>query len=105
MKLITPEFIETMKDYPLGSQEDEANPLIVAKFFDPCGSGTWYILEYDPEENLAFGFVTGLKNDELGFIELKEIESIVRPGGLTIERDLYWKPKPLSEIKGAESHI
>jgi hypothetical protein len=100
MKLITQEFEELMKDYPLYSQEHESDPLVVAKFFDPCGSATWYILEYDPEQALAFSYVTGLQVDELGYTSLTELESIERPWGLTIERDSYFQPARLSKFKG-----
>lgn len=99
MKLITPEFEELMKDHPLYSQENEKDPLVIAKFFDPCGSATWYILEYDPVEAIAFCYVMGLGTDELGYTSLTELESIERPFGLTIERDLYFLQKRLSEFK------
>jgi len=54
MKLITKEFENLFKNYPLGSQEKEKDPLVIAKFFDPCGSATWYITEYDKEDKIAF---------------------------------------------------
>ena len=60
MKLITPEFEELFKDYPLYSQEHEKDPLIIAKLFDPVGSATWWITEYDPAEKIAFCYVIGL---------------------------------------------
>ncbi len=60
MKLITEEFELLFKDYPLYSQEHEEDPLIVAKLFDPCGSASWFLLEYDPVEKIAFGYVQGL---------------------------------------------
>ena len=99
MKLITEEFEELFKDYPLYSQEQEKDPLVVCKLFDPCGSATWYLLEYDPEEKIAFSYVTGMTADELGYVSLEELESIERPFGLTIERDLYFVQKRLSEVK------
>jgi len=55
MKLITAEFETLFAEYPLYSQEKEKDPLIVAKLFDPCGSATWYLTEYDPKEKIAFG--------------------------------------------------
>ena len=39
----------------------------------------------------------GLEN-EFGYFSLRELESIRGPFGLTIERDLYWTPKPIREI-------
>ncbi len=59
MKLISEEFEELFKDYPLYSQEHEKDPLVIAKLFDPCGSATWYLTEYDPAEKIAFGWVQG----------------------------------------------
>lgn len=98
MKLITEEFKRLFKDYPLYSQEHEEDPLIVAKLFDPVGSATWYLLEYDPVEKIAFSYVTGLHENEFGYVSLEELESIERPFGLTIERDLYFVQKRLSEV-------
>jgi len=79
MKLITEEFEALFKDYPLCLQEHEKDPLVVAKLFDPCGSASWYLLEYDPVEKIAFGYVTGMAADELGYISLIEMESITGP--------------------------
>jgi hypothetical protein len=98
MKLITEEFEELFKDYPLYSQEHEKDPKVITKLFDPCGSATWYLTEYDPLEKIAFGFVCGLQEDEFGYTSLVELESIERPFGLTIERDLYFVQKRISEF-------
>ncbi len=99
MKIVTEEFEELFKDYPLYSQEHESDPLVVAKLFDPVGSATWYLTEYDPVEKIAFCWVQGLQEDEWGYTSLIELESIERPFGLTIERDLYFVQKRLSEMK------
>lgn len=99
MQLITPELEALMADYPLYSQENETDPLVVAKFFDPCGSATWYMTEYDPVDCQGFGLVTGLGEEELGYFSINELQLIQRPFGLTIERDLHWKPKRLSEVR------
>ncbi len=60
MKIATKEFEALFKDYPLYSQEHEEDPLVVAKLFDPCGSATWLLTEYDSVEKIAFGYVMGL---------------------------------------------
>ena len=67
MKIVTEEFEELFKDYPLYSQEHEKDPLIVAKLFDPCGSASWFLLEYDSVEKIAFCWVQGLQEDESGY--------------------------------------
>ena len=99
MKLTTEEFKALFKNYPLYSQEHEKDPLVIAKLFDPCSAATWFLTEYDKKEKIAFSYVTGLASDEFGYVSLIELESIERPFGLTIERDLYFVQKPLSEVK------
>ena len=99
MKLITPEFEALFKDYPLYSQEDAEDPLIVAKLFDPCRSASWFLTEYDPAEKIAFSYVTDLVQDEIGYTSLIELESIERPFGLTIESEMHFVQKRLSEVK------
>ena len=51
MKIVTEEFEELFKEYPLYSQEHESDPLVIAKLFDPTGSTSWFILEFDPVED------------------------------------------------------
>jgi hypothetical protein len=82
----------------LYSQENESDPLVVAKLFDPCGSASWFLTEYDPVEKIAFGYVVGLQEDEFGYISLTEMESIERCG-IGIEQDLYFQQKRLSCVK------
>ena len=99
MKIVTEEFEVLFKDFPLYSQEHEKDPLVIAKLFDPVGSATWWITEYDPVEKIAFGYVTGMTADELGYISLTEMESIKGPLGIGIEQDMYFIQKQLSELK------
>lgn len=96
MKLITKTLEERFEK--IGCQSQSADPIIVAKFFDPCGSATWYATEYDAENKIAFGYVTGLAFDEWGTFSITELESIKRPFGLGIERDLYFKEQRFKEI-------
>lgn len=97
MELITEEFIETMKPYPLRSQEKVKDPFVPVKFFNPVGSQSWFILEYDPETKIAFSYVTGMYENEFGYTPVDELERITLPFGLTIERDFHFKPCRLSE--------
>ena len=95
MKLITPELEEHFKS--VGDQSASHNPIIVAKFFDPVGSATWYATEYDKETNICYGYVTGLIYDEWGSFSIGELESVKRPFGLTIERDINFIQKRFHE--------
>jgi hypothetical protein len=84
----------------VGSQENVKDPLVVAKFFNPVGAGTWWVIEYDPSNKVFFGYASifGDWNDEWGYISLWELESYKGPFGLGIERDLYWTEKRASEV-------
>ena len=95
MQLMTTELLERFTE--IGSQYDTKDPIIVAKFFDPCGSASWYATEYNPETKIFYGYVTGLAFDEWGTFSLTELESFKRPFGLTIERDLYFKEQRFSQ--------
>jgi hypothetical protein len=83
----------------VGRQESVKDPIVVAKFFYPAGSGTWYATEYDPESRLFFGYVSifGDWNDEWGYFSLTELESFTGRFGVGIERDLYWQEMPASQ--------
>ena len=87
MQLLTKE-IET-KFKKIGSQEKIEDPQIIAKFFDPVGSWTWYATEYDQDTKTFFGLVHGW-DKELGYFSLEELESVKGPLGLGIERDIHY---------------
>ncbi len=103
MKLLTKEIIKLLPN--LYSQENEKDPMVYCKFFDPTGSWTWYATEGEETDNndfLFFGFVIGF-DAELGYFTLSQLETAKK--GLTglqslpIERDLYFTPCRLSEVK------
>ncbi len=98
MKLLTKELLKRFAQ--VGSQENVKDPVIIAKFFNPGGAGTWYATEYEPKEQIFFGFVSifGDWNDEWGSFSLRELESFRGAFGLGIERDLYWTEKRASEV-------
>jgi hypothetical protein len=78
MKLLTKEMEARFAE--LGDQ-DTPDAIVVAKFFDPVGSWTWYATAYYPEDRLFFGLVRGLET-ELGYFSLDELDQ-----GDTTERD------------------
>lgn len=100
MKLLT---AENRKDLPpLYSQDSKGDSAIAhVKFFNPAGAGTWYATEFDGKDTF-FGYVTGLGEDELGYFTLSELESVRLRFGLKIERDMYWTPCTLAQIKGGK---
>ena len=94
MKLLTEEIRKKIP--PLYSQENVKDPIVHVKFFTPWTNWTWYATEFDGKD-LFFGWVVGLEK-ELGYFSLSEMESIRGPGGIGIERDMYFVPKPLSQV-------
>ena len=85
----------------IGSQEEEKDPIVIVKFFNPVGAGTWYATEYDLKDKIFFGYVSlfGDWNDEWGYFSLSELQSIKGLFGLGIERDLHCSEKRISEFK------
>lgn len=75
----------------------ELEPVVVTKYFDPCGSYTIWATGWFPEDGLLYGFVTGSSEDVWGHIRLDYVESIKNSFGLGIERDLNFKPTEISK--------
>jgi len=98
MKLMTKEIEARFAN--VGSQEKDPNPLIIVKFFNPSGIGTWYATEYDPKDRTFWGYVSlfGDHNDEWGTFSLDELEEYKSPFGLGIERDLYFGEKRFKDV-------
>ena len=99
MKLMTKEIASKLP--PIGSTETQQDPLVVCKFFDPCGSWTWFVLEGNLETGELFGLVHGFEK-EMGYFDLNELQGIKGRLGLGLERDRSWKPVPLSKVKSGE---
>lgn len=96
MQLLTEEIRQSLP--PLYSTEDQGDDALVrVKFFTPTSSWTWYAIEFDGDD-LFFGLVDGLEK-EMGYFSLSELESVVGPYGVGIERDLYFKPCPLRDVR------
>ena len=99
MKLLTKELEKRFAQ--VGSQENNEDPIVVAKFFNPAGIGDWFATEYDPENRIFFGYVSLFNdhNNEWGYFSLDELESVKGPLGLGIERDMYCGEKTINEWK------
>jgi len=97
MELLTNEIRKRFEE--IGRQADTTDPIVVAKLFNPAGSGTWYVSEYYPEDNCVFCYVTGLGYNEWGYTSLVELKSFRSKFGLGIERDISFEEQRFSEIK------
>jgi hypothetical protein len=115
MKLLTKAIVKSLP--ALYSQEKVDDPKVVLKFFTPWSNWTWYVTEgsqvcgecgmYDctdpahtptPRDWMFFGLVEG-QETEMGYVTLGELEGIRGPAGLKVERDMWWTPVPLSEVR------
>lgn len=87
MKLMNKELEKRFAKFPLYSQDEKGDEaIIVVKYFNPFGGGTWLITEGEKQEDgdwLFFGYCH-IFEWEWGYVRLSELEKI----GF-IERDLY----------------
>jgi hypothetical protein len=83
----------------LYSQEGSADPTVHAKFFTPDSNWTWFVTEGEPDEDdfRFFGFVCG-HEEEWGYFVLSELKAVRGALRLPVERDLYFKTGPFSEV-------
>lgn len=82
------------------SQSETDDPIVYVKLFSPYTNAVWYLTEYDPSDGQAFGWADlGMGGGELGYINIPELEGANKRGLPLVERDLYWKPMPLSKAK------
>jgi hypothetical protein len=82
---------------PLRSGEELGlDALAQVKFFTPDSDWTWYASEFDGEDTF-FGLVSGFEV-EFGNFSLSELQQVLGPMGLPIERDLHFEPKKLGEL-------
>ena len=73
---------------------------VVVKLFNPTGIGTWYLTEYNPKTDLAFGLGC-IHDKEIGSVSMKELREFRGQFGLGIERDKYFdsNKKTMEECK------
>ena len=95
MDMLTPSLLKRFRK--IGSQEHRTDPLVIAKFFTPDSNWTWYAIEYDEQEQMFFGLVSGFET-ELGYFSKIELEYTRGSLGLFPERDLHFNECRLSEI-------
>jgi len=89
----------------LYTSENEADPTVRVKLFLPDSNWTWFIIEVSQSDgDTCFGLVVGLEV-ELGYFSLSELSQVRGVMKLPVERDLYFQPKPLSEVRKEIDHV
>ncbi len=72
--------------YYLGSDLDKQ--LVVAKFFNPLGAGTWYLINQDPNDQEYCWGICHIFETEVGSFSKSDLETYKGNLGIGIERDL-----------------
>ncbi len=102
MRIMTQDIIQRMPK--LYSQEHVKDPVCILKIFSPDHAWTWYVVEAQLQEDGDWIFFCKVVSPfcpegELGYVLLSELQSIRGALGLPVERDLYFKDRPLSLCK------
>ena len=95
MKLLTKTLEKRFEK--MGSQDEVKDPIVIAKFFNPTGTGTWLATEYDPETKVFYG-IAYIHETEWGSFSLKELSEFRGLMSLGIERELNFVEAPMSEV-------
>ena len=97
MKLMTKAITKAAQEqYAKGSDLDSQK--VVAKFFNPTGSWSWYLMNQDPDDpDYLWGIVKGFEV-EIGSFSLSELQNFRGQFGLGIERDISFQPMPANEV-------
>ena len=74
-----------------------AEKTVQLKWFTPWSNWTWWVIEYDPADRIAWGIVSGHET-EWGYFSLDELQAVRGPGGLTVERDLHFSPCMVADL-------
>jgi hypothetical protein len=88
-----------LRGVPLYKNDGTSHEKALVKLFDPTGSWTWYISEWDGESE-CFGLVDGWEK-EFGYFSLIELSQLKGKLGIGIEVDTYWTPKLLKEVEAS----
>lgn len=88
-------YLEDCASQILDGKRGEA--LVLARFFTPASAYTWYMLEYDEENDEAFGYIVG-PEPEYGYFSVKELQEARMQSGFlrgmqAVERDISVDPK------------
>ena len=99
-KLMTKELGDKIPTIGANEDVEEFDDVLAqAKLFSPYTGWRWYVTEWNPETGTCFGLVEGFET-ELGYFHLSELaESTVLGNVPAVERDLYWEPKTIGEIR------
>jgi len=70
---------------------------VYAHYF--VGGCDWFVTEYDPAEDIAFGWAClgDRQNAELGYVSIAELETVRVGGAFPVDYETGWQPITLTE--------
>jgi len=99
MKLLTEKIKKALPKIHATEGISLIEKMVICKFFNPCGKGTWYAVEGQLEEDdFIFWGLVDLHEQEWGYFSLKELEAIRLPFDLRIERDIFFESEKICDI-------
>lgn len=105
MKLLTKAILKAFEKQGDTGEKSSEDIKVIVKFFGG-GQARWYAVEYNPETEVFFGYVSLFNDpacDGLGYFSLGELEEIrFPPFNLPIGRDMYFGEHTLKEIMDGE---
>ena len=105
MVLMTKELAKQFPKLYSGEKVPEGDRVVIAKFFHPMSHQTWYATEYDPEEEIFYGYVdTGDYDSEWGNFSLAEMQDL-KVKGLGMERDIHFTPQKIGNVAGLQDRF
>lgn len=89
-----------LRGVPAMGEQDGLGDDAVAfvKLFNPCGAGTWFITEWEQENDIAFGWCY-LCEWEMGEVSLVELSEVAGPLRIGIEVDVFFRPTKIGDIE------
>lgn len=75
--------------------------VICARLFALASAATWFVAEFDPEEQVAFGYADlgDPVSAEWGYVSVAELESLKWLGVPRVELDLHFTPTRFADLK------
>jgi len=96
MELMTKELEATLPVLYETEDIKTNNKILRVKYISLHSSWEWYLVEYNKDTKIAFGYVIGHEN-EWGYFSLKEFQELNKDG-LSIIRDKTFQPIEFMEL-------
>lgn len=84
--------------YPLNAQLDVTDPIVCAKLYWPIGTARWYVIGYNPETDVAYGFIVGVGTDEWGYFSVGSLLETLIAGVMPVRLDDDFVPARASAL-------